>query len=252
MTYRTVDVRHQPGLVQVTLDRPHRRNGIDHEVIADLNAALDAAEGDPTCRAVVLRGRDGVFSDGMDFATAAADSGSADGGQAFFDLLTRFTTTDRVVVSQVDGRVAGGGVGLAAASDVVHATPRSTFALPEALWGLLPCCVLPFLVRRVGFQKAYTATLSTQVVDAREAHRIHLVDELSETPETVLRQLVFRLVRLDGEIIGDAKRYFHRLAPIDERAGSVAVAEFGRLMSSPVVRRRIADFVDHGRYPWER
>lgn len=252
MGHRTIEVREQPGLLRITLTRPEQRNGIDDVVIGELNEALDAAEDDESCRAVVLRGSDGVFSDGMNLTAAAANGGASDGGKAFFGLLERFTTIPRVVIAQVDGQVAGGGVGLVAASDFVHATERSTFALPEALWGLLPCCVLPFLVRRVGFQKAYTATLSTQAVSAREAHRIHLVDELTEQPDTALRQLVFRLTRLDGVVVGDAKRYFRGLSVVDERTGENAVAEFGRLMSSSAVRRRISDFVTHRRYPWER
>ncbi|MBB5953778.1 polyketide biosynthesis enoyl-CoA hydratase PksH [Saccharothrix tamanrassetensis] len=251
MVHRTIEVRAEAGLLRIALARPERRNGIDDVVIGELNAALDVAEADPDCRAVVLRGSPGVFSDGMNLE-AAAGGGASDGGKAFFGLLERFTTIPRVVVVQVDGQVAGGGVGLVAAGDFVHATERSTFALPEALWGLLPCCVLPFLVRRVGFQKAYTATLSTQAVSAREAHRIHLVDELTEQPETALRQLVFRLTRLDGVVIGDAKRYFRGLSVVDARAGENAVAEFSRLMSSPVVRQRISDFVTHKRFPWER
>ena len=252
MAYRTIELRREPGLLRVTLARPERRNGIDDETLRELHAALDEAEGDAACRAVVLAGRDGVFSTGMDFQSAAGDGGASDGGAAFFALLERFTTVPRVVIAQVDGQVAGGGVGLVAASDFVHATARSTFALPEALWGLLPCCVLPFLVRRVGFQKAYAATLSTQTISAAEAYRIHLVDEVAERPETVLRQLLFRLNRLDPVVVGDAKRYFRAFSGVDDRLRDHAVTEFGRLMSAPAVRQRITEFVAHGRYPWER
>lgn len=253
MTYRTIEVQHdRPGVRRIVLARPEQRNGIDDVLIGELNAALDAAEHDPVCRAVALTGRDGVFSDGMNFASAAAGTGASDGGAAFFGLLERLTTIGLVVVAQVDGTVAGGGVGLVAASDFVHATERSTFALPEALWGLLPCCVLPFLIRRVGFQKAYTATLSTQAVGAREAHRIHLVDELTEQPATALRQLAFRLDRLDRSVIADAKRYFRALSGLPADAGPRAITEFTRLMSEPAVHRRITDFVTRRRYPWER
>ncbi|MEU6153496.1 enoyl-CoA hydratase-related protein [Actinosynnema sp. NPDC047251] len=251
MAPRTITVAGEPGLTRITLARPDQGNGIDDVVIGELHAALDAAERDTERPVVVLCGRDGVFSDGMNFA-AAADNDASDGGAAFFDLLRRFTTVPRVVVAQVDGKVAGGGVGLVAAADLVHATERSTFALPEALWGLLPCCVLPFLVRRIGFQKAYAATLSTQAVSAREAHRVHLVDELTERPEVALRQLVFRLTRLDPAVVGDAKRYFGGFSGIDDGAKARAVGEFSRLMSSPAVRGRISAFVHHGRYPWER
>src|SRR5204863_9100504 len=122
-------------------------------------------------------------------ATSLADRG----GAAFFGLLRRFTTVGRVIVSIVDGRVTGGGVGLVAASDLVYATERSSFGLPEALWGLLPCCVLPFLIRRVGYQPAYAMALSTQPVSAQEALRSHLVDAVADDPTALVRRLAARV-----------------------------------------------------------
>nr|WP_233157898.1 enoyl-CoA hydratase-related protein [Actinokineospora bangkokensis] len=242
-------MRTEPGVLRVVLERPV----VNDVVIGDIGAALDRAEADPGVRAVVLTGGGGgVFCEGMDFAAADAGATGGDGAGPFFDLLHRFTTTRLVVVAQVDGRVAGGGVGLVAASDFVHATPASTFSLPEALWGLLPCTVLPFLIRRVGQQAAYAATLSTQAVDAAAAHRVRLVDEVTERPDAALRQLVFRLARLPQEVVGDAKRYFAALAPVDVGVRATAVAEFARLMDSPAVRERISAFVHRGRYPWER
>ncbi len=238
------------GGVRLTIDRPERRNSLDTAALGELHRALDAAERDPACRLVLLTGRDGVFCTGMDLA-AAANGPSVDGGQAFFDLLRRFTTTPLVVVSTVDGQVAGGGVGLAAASDLVYATGRSTFALPEALWGLLPCCVLPFLVRRVGFQKAYAMTLSTQPVGAVEAAGCALVDEVSEGLDEPVRRLAYRLDKLDVTAIGEAKRYFGRLWGISADIERTAVAELGRLMAAPAVRHRLAEYASTGRYPWE-
>jgi polyketide biosynthesis enoyl-CoA hydratase PksH len=154
-------------------------------------------------------------------------------------------------VSTVDGRVAGGGVGLAAASDFVYATGRSTFALPEALWGLLPCCVLPFLIRRVGFQKAYAMTLSTQPVSAAEAAGCHLVDHVADSPEDAVRRLAYRLSKLDGVVIGEAKRYLATLWEVSKETERTAVAELDRLMATPAVRGRLAEYATAGTFPWE-
>ena len=145
----------------------------------------------------------------------------------------------------------GGGVGLVAASDLVYATERSSFGLPEALWGLLPCCVLPFLIRRVGYQPAHAMTLSTMPVPALRAERYHLVDEVVEDADPVLRRLAVRLSKLDGHTVGDAKRYLGRMWPPPGDPERVATAEFARLVSSPAVQRRIANFANHQQMPWE-
>lgn len=244
------------AVLRAVLDRPGRQNAINDVLLADLHTVLDRAEHDPQVRAVVLSATGPVFCSGMDVADATRTGQTRDeiadrGGALFFKLLERITTTPRVVVSLVDGRVTGGGVGLVAASDIVYATERSSFGLPEALWGLLPCCVLPFLIRRVGFQPAYAMALSTMPVSGRRAERVCLVDEVAADPEVPLRLLTTRLTRLPPGIVGDAKRYAGRLvAPLDE-LGSAAVAEFSRLMSAPAVQRRFANFASRHQMPWE-
>jgi len=252
---------------EVSLDRGDKVNGIDDAMIGQLHRALDAAEADPRCRVLVIVSAPGVFSTGMNLAAAgrAADGPGANGhsadspdaaaleaGGAFFDLLLRFRSAPLMVVSAVDGQVAGGGVGIVAASDVVYTTHRGGFALPEALWGLLPCCVLPFLVRRIGFQKAYAMTLTTRPLDADEAVRSALADELATDLAAAVRRLAVRAARLDRSTIGDLKQYTARLWPLTEDARALAVGELGRLMALPEVRARLTEFAQHGRFPWER
>lgn len=247
--------RRGPVLV-ATLARPDRDNTIDAAVLAALSDALDAAERDPDCRMVVIDAEGDTFCAGMDFQEAAVEepgTGSAEsGGSAFFSLLRRFTDSPRILVATVDGRVVGGGVGLVAACDFVHVTDRASFSLSEALWGLLPCSVLPFLIRRVGFRKASAMTLSTLPVTAAEAVSCGLADERSDSADPFVRRLTARTARLNGWIVGEAKQYLSRLAPISEEAGRTAVAEFGRLMARPEVRAGIEGFAREGRFPWQR
>jgi polyketide biosynthesis enoyl-CoA hydratase PksH len=238
---------------RVSIDRGDGRNTIDDALVDRLHRELDLAQADPVCRVVVLTSAPGVFCTGMNLA-AAGRSGGANGseaGGAFFDLLRRFTEVPLIVVAAVDGQVAGGGVGLVAACDLVYATESSSFALPEALWGLLPCCVLPFLIRRVGFQRAYAMTLTTQPVDAQEAFGSGLVDAVAPDPAVPVRRLAFRAGKLDPATVEDAKRYATRLCDISEETRALAVGELGRLMALPEVRARLAAFAQHQRFPWE-
>lgn len=253
----TLRVRDDGDVLRVTLDRPHRQNAINDVLLAELHDVLDRAEKSPQCRIVAIGGAGGVFCTGMDFADAtsteaAADDLAARGGAAFLGLLKRLTTVPRVVVSIVDGRVAGGGVGVAAASDFVYATPRSTFGLPEALWGLLPCCVLPFLVRRVGFQPASAMTMSTLPMAADRACQTHLVDEVADDPEPALRRLRMRLRRIDPDTIAAMKAYLRGMWALTDDMERAAVGEFSRLMSTELVRDRIAGFASNQELPWER
>jgi 3-carboxymethyl-3-hydroxy-acyl-[acp] dehydratase len=139
-----------------------------------------------------------------------------------------------------------------AASDFVFATPRSTFNLPETLWGLLPCCVLPFLIRRVGFQPAHAMMLSTLPITAQRAHGVHLVDEIDDDPERPIRRLLGRVEKLDPSTVAAAKGYARQMWFLSEEMEQLAISQFRRLMDSTRVRSAIADFATTQTFPWER
>jgi len=245
---RTVSL--DPGAGAPAAGRPPT---IDDTVIGDLHAALDGAQEDPDCRILLITSTPGVFCTGMNLAAAGRDAGGArETGGAFFDLLRRFTLAPLIVACAVDGQVAGGGVGLVAAADLVLATERSTFALPEALWGLLPCCVLPFLIRRTGFQRAYSMTLTTRPVGAQEGVGWGLVDEVGPDLPALSRRVALRAARLDPSTVGSLKSYAHGLWPLSDDVREFAVSELDRLMGLPAVRGRLSAFAASGRYPWER
>jgi polyketide biosynthesis enoyl-CoA hydratase PksH len=250
----TLKVTRTQRCSRLTICRPDRGNSINARLVRELNDALTDAESDPECRTIVLEGSRDVFCTGMDFEDAMAgesDAAEEAGIAGYMRLLRRFLTTPRVIVSLVDGKVIAGGVGLVAASDYAICTARAEFSLSEALWGLLPCCVLPFLIRRVGFQKAYTMTLTTRRVSADAALDMHLADELTDDPEDALRRLTLRLNLLHTQTIADLKGYFDQLTPISPEVEDRAVREITRLSNQPRVRQNIANYVTHGRFPWD-
>ena len=192
----------------------------------------------------------------MDFEEAAGNpaikSTEAAPISAYLQLLKRFTLSSKVIVCRLDGKVVAGGVGLVAASDIVISSERTELSLSEALWGLLPCSVMPFLIRRVGFQKAYFMTLTTKPISAREAYAIHLVDELTDHLDEALRKLTLRLNLLDEGIIVDMKRYFQKMGGLTPEIELAATTEFARLAAQPHVQQNIANYVTKGVFPWER
>jgi polyketide biosynthesis enoyl-CoA hydratase PksH len=165
--------------------------------------------------------------------------------------IKRLTLEPRLIVSIVDGRAMAGGIGLVAASDWVIATPRSQFSLSEALWGLLPAMVAPYLIRRVGFQTAFRMTLTTLPISAQEAWTAHLVDEVSEHPLDNLRRLWLRVSKLETATVKNVKAYFREMWLISEQMEELAVAETNRLAADPVVIRNITDYIEFQKFPWD-
>src|SRR5689334_13805039 len=199
-------VQRGAGHVRVNLDRPVRRNTIDDSLLTELADALTAAEGAPDCRVFVISALGEDFCAGMDLSASHEDH-TGSGELPYWTLLRRLATTELVTVSLVDGAATAGGVGLAAACDVVLAGERSTFRLTEALFGLVPAMALPFVARRTGEQQAFTSTLLATEFDAAEAVRAGLADRAADSAEQLLRPLLVSLRRVDRGTVAALKSY---------------------------------------------
>ncbi|PHR20168.1 MAG: poly(3-hydroxyalkanoate) polymerase [Fluviicola sp.] len=186
-------------------------------------------------KVIILEGGNNVFCTGMDFTALTED---VDGklaeqdSQDYYNILNYFSKGSKVIISKVEGRVNAGGIGFVAASDIVVASEKSTFALSEALFGLLPACVLPFLVRRIGYQKALMMTLTTQSIPCSRAYEIGLVDIKSDQTDNEIRKLLLRLTKLETETISGAKDYLSNLWIMDEKTEELAVTTISKLASS--------------------
>lgn len=255
MSYETLIVDDSTDTHTLTINRPDFQNSINSILLHDLHRALDRAEDNPHCRAIVLQGKGSIFCAGLDFKELISwnfeKQKIQDWATKYMALLRRLSMMSILVVTNLDGKVFAGGTGLVAASDYVLATPRSDFKLTEALWGLLPAMVSPYLIRRVGFQKAYTLTLTAQTLSAQEAHSIHLVDEISEQPDEALSKLIQRFKRLDNRIIAEIKHYFRKMWIVDKERESVAVDEITYLLQNAKVQDNICEFVRSGVLPWK-
>lgn len=250
-------VHRQKPVCRVRFNRPEHQNAINDAVIRELHALLDSCEKDGST-VVVIEGDAEAFCVGADFTAFTAPDADITGTPAeydpspLYDLWLRMATGPYITVSHVRGRTNAGGIGFVAASDIVIADTTATFGLSELLFGLYPAMVLPFLVRRVGYQRANYLTLTTRAIDAQQATEWGLVDSSAERSGPLLARHLGRLSKLSGDGIARYKRFVStEIAPL-ERHRDAAVAANREIFSDPTNLRRISRFVEHGIYPWER
>lgn len=205
---------------------------------------------------VVLSGSPEVFCSGADFQAVADGSADSDEQRGVpgptYDLWMRMATGPYVTISHVRGRVNAGGVGFVAASDVVLADETAQFSLSELLFGLFPACVLPFLVRRVGFQRAHYLTLTTSPISARQASEWALVDAVEANSEALLRRHLVHLRRLSKTAIRRYKSYMSGVGLALHDLKPAALAANVELFSDLDNRRAITRYVEQGLFPWEK
>jgi polyketide biosynthesis enoyl-CoA hydratase PksH len=253
MDYQTLKISDQGVVQRIQLYRPEANNSINSQLTIELLSALQAAEAEEVIKVIILEGLPDVFCTGMDFGEVATAQELDPKGRynAYYDILKQMSQSSKVILSVVRGKVQAGGVGLVAASDLVIADETATFVLSELLFGLLPACVLPFLIRRVGFQKAYRLALTTQTISASEAEKWGLIDEYGSSTNQLISKYIRRLKYLPSSGVKELKNYISQLWIIQAETQDLAVNEIFRLITEPTVQEKIKRFQQEGLFPWQ-
>lgn len=161
----------------LTIDRPERRNAVDGATAEAFRRGLADFEADEGARVLVLTGSGGqAFCAGADLKAMDLNVDHPDGPMG----PTRLTPS-KPAIAAVDGWCLAGGVELALWCDMRIATPQSTFGLFERRWGVpLVDGGTQRLPRVVGMGRALELILTGRPVEAEEALRIGLVNEVVE------------------------------------------------------------------------
>src|SRR4051794_29380762 len=161
-----------PGYRQITLNRPDRLNALQPEMADAIIAALDDAQADVSCRAVLLTGAGRGFCAGQDLtAIAGADPDDiADLLDAYHPMIEKIRESPLPVVAAVNGVAAGAGCNLALACDIVIAAQSASFVQAFAKIGLVPDCGGTwFLPRLVGEARARALSMLADPLPAETA-----------------------------------------------------------------------------------
>jgi enoyl-CoA hydratase/carnithine racemase len=199
-------------VAQVTL-AGESGNVLNTPVIEAIRDHVGRAIDDPECRVIVLRADGADFCRGLDFGAVHADTGDLRAmAKAFAECVTLVHGAPKPVIACLEGHVVGGGVGLAAACDIVLAQEHVTFTLPEAIVGMIPAVITPFLLRRMSAGRVRYLAISTRALPAAEAARFGLVDELvgGEMRHALNTQLK-RLFRTSPMAVAEMKRRLQQL-----------------------------------------
>ncbi len=214
---QAIQVEQNEGLVTITLDRPERKNAINAAMWNELDETLREAAIDPAVRALCLTGAGGNFSAGADLSGDGAGNGLTGRGsqpivqemRTIGDIILRLYRLPKPTVAAVDGVAVGVALGFVLACDLVLASDRARFSEIFTRRGLaLDGGTSWLLPHRVGIAKAKQLAFFADMIDAREAESIGLVNEVvpaAELPEKA-REWSQRLAHGPTLALGLSKR----------------------------------------------
>jgi enoyl-CoA hydratase len=171
--------RRDDGVAVVRLDNP-KVNALKGALIAQLHAVAEQLQADPP-GAVVVTGGERIFAAGADISEFGGPDEAGPISRNIHEALDALAAVPRLVIAAVAGYALGGGCELALACDYRIASTRAVFGQPEILLGIIPGGGgTQRLARTVGASKAKELMMSGRQVDATEALRIGLADEVVE------------------------------------------------------------------------
>ena len=215
MSYQTLELTTpSPGLLAITLNRPEVRNAFNEVMIDELSRVFRIEGADSTVRAIILRGKGGLFCAGGDlnWMKRSIELSYEENLKDTLTLTSMFAVLNefpKPVIGVVEGAAIGGGVGLVSICDIVLAEQNAVFSLSEVRLGVVPACIGPFVTAKIGASHARALFVSAERFKAQKAKEIGLVHEVfsdSASLQAHLDQLCTNLLECGPTALSVAKR----------------------------------------------
>lgn len=243
-----LDIAHHGPVAVLTISRVEKHNTLTAEFWADLRRVLAELDTDQQTRAIVLTGAgDKAFCAGGDIAGFAALTTLESKRSYQIDAMNGFAALENCplpVIAAVNGLALGGGCELTLACDIVLASDRATFGMPEASLGLVPGYGVLRAPHVIGRQMTKLMVMAGVTIDAQQALQAGLVQRVIPHAELLSSALTLaeRVSANSSLAHAVGKRLINR--GIERAEFDYSVEALTVLQSSAETQQRVRSFID--------
>lgn len=167
------------GVATLWLARAEKHNALSQKMMEELTQAAALLGNDPAVRVVVLAAEGASFCAGGDLAWMKAQMGvdaetRRAGARILAGMLSALNTLPKPLIGRVHGNAFGGGVGMMSVCDIALVAADAKFGLTEVRLGLIPATIGPYVLARMGEDKARRVFFSARIFGAEEAVSLNL------------------------------------------------------------------------------
>jgi enoyl-CoA hydratase len=249
--YSNIKFEKDGEIAIVTIDRPKALNALNHECITELRDCFDQIAADSSVRCVIVTGGgEKAFVAGADIGEMAGldETGGqalSERGQALFAMIEKIP---QPVIAAINGFALGGGCELALACNIRLAGDNARIGQPEVNLGIIPGYGgTQRLPRLVGTGKAMQMTLTGDIINAAEAYRIGLVDEVYPAAELMMkaREMAQKIASKGPLAVQAAKNAINVALDVELETGAHHEATiFGSLFSTEDQKEGMMAFLE--------
>ena len=255
--YAALSLTFDNAIATITLNRPDKRNAISYELIDEIQLALQEVE-QSAAQVLILTGAGAAFCSGMDLdnlreITKLTEEENLADSAKMAKMFRALYDFPKVTIAAVNGAAVAGGCGLATLCDLTLASSNAKFGYTEVRIGFVPAIVSTFLVRQVGEKQARELLLTGCIIDAAEAHRMGLVNEVVP-PENLLvrsRELAETLAANSPASLLATKSLLKSFSHLElDHQIAAAVDENARIRATHDFREGVSAFLEKRKPNW--
>ncbi len=212
MKFETLKYSETNAVARITLNRPQVHNAFNATMVDELIRVYRELAAREDIRVVVLSGEGKSFCAGADLnwmreIIQYSYEDNLRESNLISDLMEAINFCPKATIARVHGATLGGGTGLAAACDLVIAAEPAFFSLSEVKIGLVPACISPYVIGRVGAMTARECFITGERIPASQAVRIGLATEVTtlEELDAAVEKRVSQILKNGPEAIAWAK-----------------------------------------------
>jgi len=241
MTYTTLKYEKDGRVGRVTFNRPEIHNAFNGTVITEMTDLFTELEKDDDLRVILLTGEGKSFCAGADLnwmrevVNQSFEENLAE-SNALADLFYQIYSFKRPVVGRINGAAIGGGTGFVAVCDIAVAARSAKFSFSEVKIGVVPACIGPYVIRKMGEGKARELFITGERMNADRAFAVGLVNTVVDDDQldAEIDNLLRAILSSGPEAVAMAKKLVSEVPPMTPE-------QFKPFTAEMIARLRISD-----------
>jgi len=230
--YKTIKFELDKKVARITFNRPEVKNAFNADMISEISSLYEEINKRNDIRVVVMTGSGNAYCAGADLKWMGdvlkySYEENLEDSNNLARMFYNINNCPFPTIARVNGAAIGGGCGLAAVCDIVIASEKAIFSLSEVKIGLVPACISPYVIRRMGDKYSREYFLTGERLNAEKALAAGLANKVASEAEldTVVDSLVRQLLSSGPKALAWCKQLLQNVPSMNEKDAGKYTAE---------------------------
>ncbi len=241
MHFTTLKFEKKDNIAQVIFNRPEIHNAFNSTVISEMSQVFYQIAKEDTLRAVVLTGAGKSFCAGADlnWMKSVKEQGyetNLNESNSLADLFYQIYTCKLPVIGRINGAAIGGGTGFVALCDIAIAAKSAVFSFSEVKIGLVPACIGPYVIKKMGEGRARELFITGERMTAERALQVGLVNKVVDDAmlDSSVKELLDAILSSGPNAVAMAKKLINEVPEMSSE-------EFRPYTAEMIARLRVSE-----------